>query len=100
MSMNLNLRVGKERYELRQTPTWVTYLLMTGDNGVVHSEIKGRRTAGVLERYIQWVKQRDLDGIMRSQLTAEKRDVEIGLLDEYCSQLRELKGKKLTFYIQ
>ena len=54
MSMNLYARVNKQRIELWQTPTSITYMCMMDTDGV-HSEFTGAKAKRALRCYLEWV---------------------------------------------
>jgi hypothetical protein len=56
MSMNLHLKVNGNGVDLIQTPTFISHLLMTDDNGKEMFEAKGKKAKGVLQRYITYLR--------------------------------------------
>lgn len=50
--MNLNCN----RCNLFQTPTHITYMCMTCDDGEIHFELNGKKAIAPLMRYIQYYK--------------------------------------------
>lgn len=53
MSMNLHAQYGKEKIDLWQTPTQITYTLIGTDK---HCEFHGAQARDILKRYCMWVK--------------------------------------------
>ena len=51
--MNLHAQYGKEKIDLWQTPTQITYTLIGTDK---HCEFHGAQARDILKRYCMWVK--------------------------------------------
>ncbi|GIU69177.1 MAG: hypothetical protein KatS3mg002_0413 [Candidatus Woesearchaeota archaeon] len=51
--MSMNLYCNK--LNLVQTPTKITYLIMTFDDGKIYFKVRGQKAKGALERYCRWL---------------------------------------------
>lgn len=100
MSMNLNLRVDGEVFNLYQTPTWVTYILITDDNGNQNWEVTGDKAKGVLFRYITWVNKEFVGNrYFLSQKEKEESEDRRQTVKEHINKLMKVKDKNLEFWV-
>jgi hypothetical protein len=63
MSMNLAVKFGKYRFDLWQTPTYITYMCI---GNKTTSKLNGARAKEALERYIIWAES-TLNGVWDSE---------------------------------
>lgn len=98
MSMNLNLSIEGQHYDLYQTPTFISEILMTTDDGNYRWMVRGKRAQGVLQRYVLWAK-----GRVGREHYSNNRDWEANreLVNEHIEKLlKATEGKRLEFYVQ
>jgi len=99
--MNLNLKVNGERVSLLQTPTWVTYLIMTNDKGEIMWETEGKKSLGVLRRYILWAKQNIIGNvIIRNEEEKKEHENNKVYIEDHSKYLESLDKEKLNFFIR
>ncbi len=98
MSMNLNLKVNGNHVDLFQTPTYISYLLMTNDKGEQMYEVKGKKAKGVLRRYIFWLRDQR-QRLVNSCKNSEERENVSESYNSHITIVSNCEKEDLHFYI-
>lgn len=90
MSMNLTCHVGRERIELWQTPTFITWMCLSTNPKTLKPD---GGNEGVRRRYILWVES-SLDGVWTSaeDLRWERENVAL-----HTKRIKELKRPSFSY---
>lgn len=94
MSMNLYCK----GFDLRQTPTQITYMCCVQPDGTIHGDMKGKKAIHALQIYKQWI-QGSLNRLWHSdeeyELAKESVKEHLRELDAFMKE----KGRKINVYI-
>jgi hypothetical protein len=96
MSINMYLTVDGKEVSLWQTPTYITYMCMTTDNGVFEYELTGKQAKAAIARYFEWVSSH-ADGVFQS---SEEADSMRSIVKEHINAVRHaiMKAKRVVVY--
>jgi len=89
MSINLYLSIDDRPFDLWQTPTHITYMCMTTDNGVIQDSLRGEKAKAAISRYFLWVESFK-DGVFESTKAADER---WQLVNDHINAIKSLIGK-------